>query len=519
VSAHKNADEAENNEALTSEPPIARPHDRPSPEIQKSVDGASPRRIGRAAASTILCRAMALGGALACAAVIAYLGVSGNLGRLSGSGLLLFVAAPAVVAIALADVALRQQEPVVTRVAAEFALLAVSLLVVEAAMTVFAPQTPRSQATQIRKAAADRLGLPFDTRTVSDVVTELRRTGVDALPGIAREWALSPAVHERLPDDLYPLSHASQASVVECNEDGHYLVYGTDEFGFNNPRGLLASGRVDVAAVGESHTLGHCQPPEHSLIGILRRTFPDTANLGMAGSRTLSMLGTFREYVEPLRPRLVLWVVSPYFVADDSGLKNPILSRYLDPTFSQHLRDRQDEIDQAVRSIAPAVQAEGDREARRAQRQAEANRYRGIPVFSQFRARLRPRVWRSSADVNLEPFLQAVPLAAQTTRRWGGELVVLIVPMYGEVVGHELPEALGHENLTRRLSERGIPVIDGVQLFLDQRDPAGLYTMRMNNHPTPQGYALLTRYVISELERRLPQTTATLRAQAAGATR
>jgi len=35
-----------------------------------------------------------------------------------------------------------------------------------------------------------------------------------------------------MPDGLFPLSHASNVSVVECNESGRYLVLHTDELGF-----------------------------------------------------------------------------------------------------------------------------------------------------------------------------------------------------------------------------------------------------------------------------------------------
>ena len=46
----------------------------------------------------------------------------------------------------------------------------------------------------------------------------------------------------------------------------------------------------------------------------------------------------------------------------------------------------------------------------------------------------------------------------------------------------------------------GIPIVDGVDLFERHADPASLYTMRINNHPTAEGYALLADRVLDEIQ-------------------
>jgi hypothetical protein len=305
------------------------------------------------------------------------------------------------------------------------------------------------------------------------------------------------------------LSHASHASIVECNESGEYLVYQTDEFGFNNPRGLIANGRISIATLGESHALGHCVPQAHSLIGLLRQTYPRTANFAMAGGSTLSTLATFREYVEPLRPPLVLWFVNPHGVVDEDELKDPVLIRYLDPTFSQRLRERQPDVDRVIRSLAIGVQAEHDRAAKHAIE--HANSFTRIPLLSRLRERQYVSLWRSSRGrLDLGSFVQGLTLARETARRWGGELVLVILPTYDEVVDKQTSR-VRQEHVMRALTERGIPVIDGVTPFVSQPDPAALYTMRISNHPTPEGNALLVTHVIRELERRFPQGLAALR--------
>lgn len=434
-------------------------------------------------------------------------------GRLQGVPKLeasLMLVAPAVGALAWAYVALRKPDRTVTRIAWELVALAISLLAVESMIAIWAPEIPSPQLTRAR--TAEKLGLPFDLRTKSEVVAELRTTGVDAYPSISREWPQMAAVRQQLPAGLFPVSHASRVTVVECNETGEYLEYQTDEFGFRNPSGLLASRAIDVAAVGASFALGHCLPVERTVVGIIRATFPRTASLAMAGGGSLSNLATFREYVEPLRPPVVLWVMHPNTANIADELSDPTLPRYFEPEFSQHLIDRQTEIDKVWRELAIPVQYEFDRRSKTNIAYAEEIRFKRIPFLPQLRWRVHVTrgVTSGPSSIDLEPFLHTLNLARSATESWGGQFVVAIMPLYQDVVAGQLPQVLRHEQLAALLNEKGFEVLDTGALFAAQPDPAGLYTMRINNHPNAGGYALLGNYIVAELERRFPERMAGL---------
>ena len=109
--------------------------------------------------------------------------------------------------------------------------------------------------------------------------------------------------------------------------------------------------------------------------GIIRKKYPRTANFAVAGNRPLSQLGGFREYVEPMRPRVVLWAVNPNFAVTDEETRDPMLARYLDPTYSQHLLAQQRDIDRLVRTIAIPAQVELDRQAQTKERRARVARF------------------------------------------------------------------------------------------------------------------------------------------------
>lgn len=402
--------------------------------------------------------------------------------------------------IGSAYLAIRGRRSTVNRIVCEVAALAVVLVVVEAAAVVWTPN-PKDVRTQRQRAAA-RLGLPFDARYVSDIVRDLRRNGVDALPGFSYNWARLPEVRQFLPPDLYPLSHASNAVVVACNESGRYFSYRTDEWGFNNPRGVLDAGGIDIALVGESYLHGFCLPASKSFAARVREAYPHTANFALPGNSTLGQLGSFREFVEPIRPRIVLWAVNPHFVVDNESSRDPVTARYLDPDFSQNLRARQPEINRLIRQLAIPVQVELDRRAQTKERDTQLQRYRETWRLPETRSRL-ARVLganqQNRKNPDLAEFLQTLQLVKRTTEQWNGKLIVVLLPIYGEVVADQVRGNLRHEHLATVVDSLGIPVVDGVDLFKQHPDPTAQFTLRINNHPTAEAYALLADRVLKEI--------------------
>jgi hypothetical protein len=415
----------------------------------------------------------------------------------------------AALALALAYLAIRGRRSVAQRIAAELLAFGIILVAVEVSIVAWTPDPEDARA--LRQHAAKKLNLAFDTRSVSEVVQDLRREGVDVLPGISGHWPQQPEVRRYLPAGLYPLSHASNAVVIECNEDGRYHSYRTDSWGFNNPPGLLDGREIDVALVGESYMLGHCLPEAETFAGRIREKYPRTANFGKANNGTLLELASFREYVERLQPRVVLWAVNPQFVELGNELRDPLLLQYLEPDFSQNLLERQSEIDGLVRKLALQAQIELDRQAKAQTRKAQIARFENAWRLPETRGQIRRQLIRaagvnhSRADrVDLAVLRQSLHLAHQATKAWGGRLIVVLMPIYAEVVADQIRETVRHDHLAKIVSEMGIPVVDGVELFKAHPDPASHFTMRINNHPTAESYALLADQVLAEVVSQYP---------------
>ncbi|MBF0158656.1 MAG: hypothetical protein HQL58_03965 [Magnetococcales bacterium] len=194
--------------------------------------------------------------------------------------------------------------------------------------------------------AAQRLGYPYDGRTVTEVVTaERQRLASDRVHSFFR--LVTALEHEQ----LMLLGNTPRHRIVYCNEIGPYMIFDADRHGFNNPDLLWQQQRPDLMLIGDSYTQGACIPDGKDLASSIRQAIPGTLNLGMGGNDPFLNLATLVEYAVPMRPRRVLWF---HFAGNDlSGMmgnrNHPILQRYVnDGHFSQQLLQRSDEIEQRM---------------------------------------------------------------------------------------------------------------------------------------------------------------------------
>ncbi len=418
------------------------------------------------------------------------------------------VIAAAIVLVLAIGVAVRGSVHVIKRVATEIVLLACALIVAEATLLFRAPENwsdnPLVHRFVARERAAREQGLAYDARLRAEVVDDLQARGLDAVPGFVGSRHADPAVANAIRErDLLPLSNVANVLVVECNEGTGYLKFRSDQFGFNNPPGVSA-GPVDIAVIGESLALGHCVAPSTSAVDRVRARFPRTANFGVAGSRVLSQLGAFREYVEPLEPAVVVWFVNLDYTepGDESG--QPMLMRYLnDASFSQGLSQRQRDVDSFVREVMVPLSVQQDRALREQLERPSAFPFERFIKLSEVRSVTDlGAVARRRAEVpDLADFERAVERVAETAGEWGGRVIVVILPRYGLSVGRSRAMTL-YNAVWDVLSQSAVAVVDGPALFAEEPDHLRLYMLSIDNHPSERGHAVLGEAVIAAIDSR-----------------
>ena len=405
----------------------------------------------------------------------------------------------------------------------------VSAYALELILQVTAPTTqPRMAMSTVSLAAdkaavaarfATRFGVSVDTRSWDEVLRDLRMSDANAIP------ILTPAnnLFERGADgvvrsstridgvEVMPLAGPSNRTTLLCNENGPWVHYRADRHGFNNPDAVWHSGDLEIALLGDSFAHGYCVPPSHSFAGLIRQRQPKTLNLGIAGDGPLLMLAALTEYLQALRPRIVLWC---YFEGNDLEdlqveRRSAVLSNYLLEGFRQSgLRD-QDALDRAILAGMPPPQAASADMARTYFWNTATYTAVTFAKLTSVRQRLNlirpitPREIDAAADfetANLEAFRAVLETAQRRTASWGGRLYFVYLPNWESYTTRYRSRGnTKRPALLALANELDIPVIDVDPVFRSSGDPLDLFPFRQLGHYTEAGHRLVAEAIMRGL--------------------
>ena len=212
--------------------------------------------------------------------------------------------------------------------------------------------TPKPWQYPSRLTIAKGLGINYDERSKLQVVYDLLKSGVNAVPDIPPCLFLKTnGIPGFQPNSLFPLAGISRITTVLGNESGQHSIYMSDRHGFNNPDHVWDRNKFSIVLVGDSFAHGARVEPGEDIGGQLRKlTEYNVINLGYCGNGPFAELGSISEYAQFLKPDFVIWL---YFEGNDSSIdlfneKFSLLANYLQDDFSQRLINRQLEIDQSL---------------------------------------------------------------------------------------------------------------------------------------------------------------------------
>src|SRR5215813_2996147 len=316
--------------------------------------------------------------------------------------------------------------------------------------TLLAPAKPvmdlLRDANDKKKEAAElskEFGGEIDTRSAGEFIADLRKKGVEAVP-IATpsnhlfitqpDGSIKSAVKIR-GQEVIPLAGVANKVTVLCNENGQWIDYRSDEHGFNNPNEIWGSNYLEIAALGDSFAHGYCVPADKNFVGLIQQRYPATLNLGVAGDGPLLMLAKVNEYLQRIRPKIVLWF---YYEGNDlSDLqkerKSDLLMNYLKDGFTQDELSHQTDIDRAIMDEMPRLR----RLEKTNWERRQANRGKFTPKLKEFAklSTLRQKLGlvggvdaeavTTGADLsgpNMDTFREILSQAKTRVGAWGGQL-------------------------------------------------------------------------------------------------
>lgn len=343
---------------------------------------------------------------------------------------------------------------------------------------------------------AEENNISFDKRTKLEVIDQFARDGIEAFPDIVLFDIVDKGYLDIDDEKVLPLSGVSDRLIVACNETGEYLIYQSDEHGFHNPKGLHSGKDLTIAAVGDSFTRGSCVKSEQNAIAVIRNTYPNTLNLGRGGNGPLTMLATLKEYAEPLKPKIVLWI---YFAGNDlydlgREKRADLLRRYLDTDYSQNLRTMQPEIDaELIKFLDDA----------RVKAETYENLHPGLKflLFDHLRSRIDRAlvVMKRNSFTDYDLFREVLASAKDLTSSWGGELYFVYFPGISYFDNPEAEKPV-RVRVMRLVDDLDIPIIDLTDAFAAHPDPRSLRPFRGYGHFNEAGYRLFGEAILQYIE-------------------
>lgn len=354
----------------------------------------------------------------------------------------------------------------------------------------------------LRERVFNEQGVVFDRRSITMILDDLRKNGVDGYPAFFPATQLEIITKKT---DLFPLSSISVKATVYCNESGKTTIYQSDEHGFNNPSGVWNQ-PVDVMLIGDSFVHGACVEPEESIASYLRTAGRRTISLGSGGNGPLAELATLTEYVVPMHPKIVFWL---YYEGNDlSDLyresESPVLTEYVKGNFTQNLISNQPKVDLLIKEKLQGLQQE-----LRVRLQKENSllaptigyhvmkilKFNHIRTFCKI-SWVQFRDYFSNADQILK---RVISLAKDRSDNIGVKLYFVYIPDYAR--GKSDSSFLhSRGKVLKAVRELNVPIIDIFEeVTKKQADYHSLYPLGKYGHYNAKGYKLIAEAIDERL--------------------
>jgi hypothetical protein len=381
---------------------------------------------------------------------------------------------------------------------------------------------------------AKEFGVDFDTRSKLEVIRDLEKQHINAVPIIFPRALLKKQKDGTLRSEItingtetLPLGGIASRTTAFCNEGGYWVIYESDEHGFHNPKGIWGAGRVDIAAVGDSWVNGFCVPSDKNFVALIRKHYPATLSLGGNGNGPLAELATLKEYLPSLKPKIVLW-----FYAEENDFpdlerekSSPLLMSYLRGDFAQGLLNRQASIDRALMAYMETARKNVGMMNRLTGEgtNGDANRMLADLKEAIKLAHLRLRLGlahggsyrkNQEAELDLNLFSRILSQTKALVSTWGGTLDFVYLPAWARYISSEiihgsayndieqarfLASERAHDRVLELVRAIGLPVIDGSSIFQAHGEPLALFTFRQRAHYTEEGNRLVAEEVLHSI--------------------
>ena len=370
--------------------------------------------------------------------------------------------------------------------------LFISIFLIEIYLEIYKPYLPSQILTNERIKLANQKNINFDKRSKYEIIQNILESGKQSFlkyePYMAVEYDGNGLEYKN--KRIFPLTGISNIYTTLSNETGKYPIILTDDYGFNN--NVKLKNNIDFALIGDSFTEGYSVQQNENISSFMRKNNINVYNFGVGGSGPLSQYAIFREYVQKIKPKKVIWL---FYEGNDiypdifRESKSKFLMKYLsDNKFQQNLINRQKTINAALSIFLEKKTNEYFLLNNHYLRIIKLNNIRELVMSS------RQKIFKNTLNIDkfdgvkelriLEKILLNVN---KDITSWNGEFYFLYLPSYANLKDNKQNEHKAE--IIKILSRLNIKYFDlELEIFNNHENRLSLFPFQLNGHYNKKAY-------------------------------
>lgn len=296
--------------------------------------------------------------------------------------------------------------------------------------------------------------------------------------------------------NIIPISGVSNAKTILCNENGFWVKYQSDRYGFRNDNIVWDENQIEYLLIGDSFAHGACINDENTISSNLSKlSKKKSINLGIGGNGPILHYASIKEFGVFKKPKKIIWMfnIGDFLFDFENEIKNEILLNYLnDENYRQNLKEKTTEIDKIYQNIVDTYL-----------KSIFFLKFINIrSTLNQFNANLKKDSYKKDTKNDqtnkIKKFIQITKMIKKLSDTNNSEIYFVYTPIIEEYSEKfKKQNILEYENFLKYkpiimniIKEENINIIDLHQLkWIKDKDPIGNYAMRQQmNHYTPEIY-------------------------------
>lgn len=295
--------------------------------------------------------------------------------------------------------------------------------------------------------------------------------------------------------NIIPISGVSNAKTILCNENGFWVKYQSDRYGFRNDNMVWDENEIEYLVIGDSFAHGACINDENTISSNLSKlSKKKSINLGIGGNGPILHYASIKEFGVFKKPKKIIWMfnVGDFLYDFENEIENKILINYLNnENYRQNLKERTATIDKIYENIID-------------------NYLKNFfflkfintrTVLNKFNAKLKKdsskKIAENDQKNNIKKFIKITKMIKKLSNTNNSKLYFVYTPLFAEYSENfKKQNTFQYENFLKYKSiimniikEENINIIDLHQLkWIKDKDPIENYVFKRQNHYTPEIY-------------------------------